>query len=89
MYITLFSTLDYFICIYTNTTNTTTHPHIPTLAQLPGKREEVVRRVDRAMRLALLRRGGVPSQFTSHIVRNGVLTLAVQGEFEVRDATTK
>lgn len=41
-------------------------------------------RVDRAIRLALLRRGGVPTQFTRHAVKNGALALAVDGEFEVR-----
>lgn len=58
----------------------------PTQTQLPANRQEIELRVDRAIRLALLRRGGVPDQFTSHAVRNGVLTLAVDGEFEVRDA---
>ncbi|CAM9092784.1 unnamed protein product, partial [Hapterophycus canaliculatus] len=51
--------------------------------ELPANRETIVPRVDRAIRLALLRRGGVPDQFTSHSVRNGVLTLAVDGEFEL------
>ncbi|CAM9407374.1 unnamed protein product [Ectocarpus sp. 12 AP-2014] len=51
--------------------------------ELPANREEIVLRVDRAIRLALLRRGGVPSQFTSHTVKNGVLTLTVNGEFEL------
>lgn len=51
--------------------------------QLPANREKVLPRVERAIRLALLRRGGVPSQFTSHVVSNGVLTLLVEGEFQV------
>lgn len=51
-------------------------------AQLPADRDKIVPRVDRAMRLALLTRGGVPTEFTSHNVRNGVLTLIVEGEFE-------
>jgi len=55
------------------------------LPQLPTNRQEIELRVDRAIRLALLRRGGVPDHFTSHAVRNGVLTLVVDGEFEVRE----
>ncbi|CAM9413292.1 unnamed protein product [Laminaria digitata] len=51
--------------------------------ELSTDREEVVGRVDRAVRLALLRRGGVPQQFSSSSVRNGVLTLAVEGEFQL------
>lgn len=42
-----------------------------------------MQRVDRAICLALLKRGGVPNQFTSHAVKNGILALAVDGEFEV------
>lgn len=60
-------------------------PNDCTRTQLPANREEIVRRMNRAIRLALLRRGGVPNHFTSHVVRNGVLTLTVDGEFEVRD----
>lgn len=60
-------------------------PNDCTRMQLPNDREEIVKRMNRAIRLALLRRGGVPNHFTSHIVRNGVLTLTVDGEFEVRD----
>lgn len=52
-------------------------------SQLPVKRGEIVLRVERAIRMALLRRGGIPSQFTGHHVHNGVLTLVVAGEFEV------
>ena len=55
----------------------------PKPGQLPTDHQEVVGRVDRAVRLALLRRGGVPQQFTWSSVRNGVLTLAVEGEFQV------
>lgn len=51
--------------------------------QLPADREEILPRVERAIRLSLLRRGGVPSQFTTHVVSNGVLTLLVEGEFQV------
>lgn len=54
--------------------------------QLPTNREEIVRRMNRAIRLALLRRGGAPNHFTSHVVRNGVLSMRVDGEFEVRGA---
>lgn len=55
------------------------------LPQVPANRKEIIPRVDRAIRLALLRRGGIPSSFTSHAVRDGALSLAVEGEFEVRN----
>lgn len=51
--------------------------------QLSANREEILPRVERAIRMALLRRGAVPSQFTAHVVSNGVLTLLVEGEFQV------
>lgn len=55
------------------------------LQQLPANRADVIPRVDRAIRLALLRHGGVPNLFTSHAVHNGMLHLTVKGEFEVSE----
>lgn len=59
--------------------------HVLTHLQLPPRREKIVPRVERAIRLALLRTGGVPREFTSHTIQNGVLTLFAAGEFEVRN----
>ncbi|CAM9103499.1 unnamed protein product [Discosporangium mesarthrocarpum] len=51
--------------------------------QVGSKRSEVVSRIERAIRLALLRREPLPMHFTSHSLRNGVLHLVVEGEFEL------
>ncbi|CAM9108943.1 unnamed protein product [Choristocarpus tenellus] len=59
--------------------DTEPQPH----TELSTGKSKVISLVERAIRQSLLRRESLPSYFTSHSLRGGVLTLVVQGEFEL------